>query len=153
MESANKNYELSIMNYELKRYAHSYPLFRLKLRLFEIVHPHAALFVQHGIREVGNPVAEDEDTALTREHQVELDVTMAEDEIVDGLLGMLLHVLLGKDHNRLLVLAHEVGQIIAIDTRMAAPAMTYGRGNVGMYPAADHLAETIVEEARHQLQG
>ena len=85
---------------------------RLALALHIFLKEHV-LAVEHGICELRNPVAENHDACLLREEEVELDVPVAEHEVVDVRVG--LHVLLGIEHQMFAVLAH-VGRLFAVGT-------------------------------------
>lgn len=58
--------------------------------------------VEDGVGELGDPVAEDEESLAGGEHEVELDVAVAVDEVID--VGVGCHVLLGVDDEVLAVL-------------------------------------------------
>ena len=98
-----------------------------------------------------NPVAQDDDARLTRKHEVEHDVTMTEDEEIGR--RMLLHVLLGKKHLMLLVLAEEVGIFATRGAAMGTPTESKSSGKVGMNPAEHALAHRAIEETGHPLEG
>ena len=62
------------------------------------------LAVENDVAEVADPVAEDDDTGLVRQLQVDVDMAMSVDEIVD--VGMILDVLLGIEDEVLAVFTH-----------------------------------------------
>ena len=84
--------------------------------LYIILHKQV-LPVEYGISELRNPITQNQDTARTGQHQVQLDVTMAENEIVD--IGMGFQVVLGKTDEILLVLA-QIRGVAAFHTMLQA---------------------------------
>lgn len=81
----------------------------LALALYILRHEEVVA-VPDGIAELGDPVAEDEDTGLVGELEVDVDVTVAVDEVVD--VGVILYVALGVEDEKLAVFAH-VGWLLA----------------------------------------
>ena len=117
---------------------------------FELVEREHAI-THDGIAEMLNPIAQDDKTGLTREHQVEHDVAMAEDEEIGS--RMLLHILLGEEHLMLLVLAQKVRVFASCGTAVGTPAKGESGGQVGMNPTEHTLAHRAVEETGHPLEG
>ena len=82
----------------------------LRVSLYVVVDAEG-LAIEDGVGELTNPVAKDEHAALVAQHKVELDVAMAEEEVVD--VGMLGQILLGKEYEVFFVLT-QIRRITAI---------------------------------------
>ena len=75
----------------------------LAVALNIVLHKHT-FSIENGVRELPDPVAEDEKACGAGQHKVEFDVAMAKEEVVYVL--MCLEVIFGKKHEMLFVLAH-----------------------------------------------
>ena len=71
------------------------------------------LAIENDVAEVADPVAEDDDTGLVRQLQVDVDVAMSVDEVV--YVGVVLDVLLRIEDEVLTVFTH-VGGLFAVRT-------------------------------------
>ena len=69
--------------------------------------------VPDDVGELGNPIAKDKHSGLFGELEVDLNMTMAKDEIVD--VGVILDVFLGEKHEMFAILAH-IGWLLIVDT-------------------------------------
>ena len=110
------------------------------------------LAIEHGIGELRNPVAEDKHPTGALEHQVELNVAMAEDEEVD--VGVRAEVVLGKDDEFLAVLAL-IGRLLAVfafHATVACPFQAKGHAPAGMDAGEEALTQAIVEDAAQELE-
>ena len=110
------------------------------------------LAIEHGIGELRNPVAEDKHPTGALEHQVELNVAMAEDEEVD--VGVRAEVVLGKDDEFLAVLTL-IGRFLAVfafHTTVACPFQAEGHAPAGMDAGEEALAQAIVEDAAQEFE-
>ena len=113
--------------------------------LYIVLHKQV-LPVEYGVSELRNPVAQNQDTARTGQHQVQLDVAMAENEIVD--FGMGFQVFLGKTDKILLVLA-QIRRVAAFHTMLQAavrrPRQTEIHSPTGMDAGKHALAKAVAE--------
>ena len=124
---------------------------RLAFAFDKVFHEHM-LPVEHGVGELRDPVAQDEQPGGVREHQVQLDVAVAEQEEVD--VGMRLQVLLGKDNQLLLVLAHVwwFAAVFTLQPRAAGPLQAEGHAPAGMDGGKQLLAQGVVEKGAQELE-
>ena len=74
------------------------------------------LTVPDDVGEVTDPIAKDNHAGLVRQLKVDLDMTVAVDEVVD--VGVILYVLLRVEHQMLALLTH-VGRLLAVGTLQA----------------------------------
>ena len=110
------------------------------------------LAVEHRIRELRNPIAQNHHTRLAREDEVEFDVAVAIYEVV--YVGMGLHVLLGVQHEVLALLAH-VGRFHSVDAlqaRVLCPSESEPHAPSRMKRAEQYLAEAVVEHTLYELE-
>ena len=108
--------------------------------------------VEHGIGELRYPVAENHHACLLREEEVELDVAVAEHEVID--VGVGLHVAFGVLNEMLLVLTH-VWRLLAVGTLQARafrPAESEPHRPARMERAEEHLAGAAVEDAAYEFE-
>ena len=114
---------------------------------------HPELFaVEDGIGEEGNPVAEDEHPAVVCEHEVELDVSVAEDEIVD--VGMRAEIFLGVADQVFALLAH-VGWVSSVAVLAAAvlcPSQSELHTPSGMQGREKYLRYTVMEQGSEEAE-
>ena len=120
--------------------------------LYIILHKQV-LPVEYGISELRNPITQNQDTARTGKHQVQLDVTMAENEIVD--FGMGFQVFLGKTDEILLVLA-QIRGVAAFHTMLQAavrrPRQTEIHSPSGMDAGKHALAKAVAEHGTQETE-
>ena len=110
------------------------------------------LAIEDCVGELRNPVSKDEHAAGAQEHQVELNVAMAEDEEVD--VGVRTEIVLGKDDEFLAVLTL-IGRfltVFALQATVACPFQTEGHAPAGMDAGEEALAQAIVEDAAQELE-
>ena len=74
------------------------------------------LAVPDDVGEMADPIAKDNHAGLVRQLKVDLDMTVAVDEVVD--VGVILYVLLRVEHQMLAILTH-VGRLLAVGTLQA----------------------------------
>ena len=120
--------------------------------LYIVLHKQV-LPVEYGVSELRNPVAQNQDTARTGQHQVQLDVAMAENEIVD--FGMGFQVFLGKTDEILLVLA-QIRRVAAFHTMLQAavrrPRQTEIHSPTGMDAGKHALAKAVAEHGTQETE-
>lgn len=119
----------------------------------DIVFEKHVLAVKDGIRVLGYPIAQDQDTAAAREHEIQFDVAMSEDEVVD--LWMLLEIILGKLDEKFLILAH-IGRITSLlamlQPAMLGPIQSKRHGPTGMNAREEGLTKFTAEETAHESE-
>ena len=93
---------------------------------------------------MADPVAQDHQPRMAGQLDVQLDVPVAEDEIVD--IGMLLDILAGKEHQMLLVLTEEDGIVLLLvtDVAVTGPCQSEADTPAGMQVGEEPLAYTVV---------
>jgi len=110
--------------------------------------------IEDGIGVRSDPVAQNEDAALTGEHEVEFDVAVPEDEEVD--VGMILEILLGEGDKVLIVLT-QIGWITAFEAVLHAavlgPLQTEGYAPTGMEGGKHPLTQFVVKNTTQEAEG
>ena len=120
---------------------------------FDKLFQEKVLAIEHGIREVGNPIPQDKHTRSAAQHQVEHDVPMPEDEEID--IRVRLQVFLGEGHQILARLALVLALLLLLQSAPAAaerPAEGEAEGPPRVDAGVEPLAETVAEDAPHQAE-
>ena len=126
-------------------------ILQLALPFDELLHEHV-LAIEHGIREVMNPIAEDENARRPAQHQVEHDMTMPIDEEID--VGMRLQIILGVEHKRFFMLAHvlRLTTILALQAAMLGPFQTEIHAPTRMKHREEELQRLTTEHGTKHLE-
>ena len=105
-----------------------------------------------GIGELTDPVAQDHEACVARQLDVELNMAVPKDEVVD--IGMLLHILLGIEHQVLAVFTFIHGIIVFLMLHIAVfgPRLTNADAPSGMDIGEQPLAHRIVEDGTEHLE-
>ena len=116
-----------------------------------VLHPQLVA-IEDGIGELRDPVAEDADAGGVGEHQVKLDVAMAEEEVVD--VGVCAQVVLGKEHQMLLVLAQIARRVLSLVqfAAVSCPTQAHIEAPAWMHAGKEDLTDAIVEEETQKLE-
>ena len=110
------------------------------------------LAIEHGIGEERDPVAQDDDAGGAGEHEVIVDVAMAKEEEVD--VGMVFEVFLGKDDERLFVLAFEgfFASVLSLEAAALGPLQPEVDGPAWVDGGKELLGKAVVEERAEELE-
>lgn len=109
--------------------------------------------IEYGIGKLCYPVAKDEHSLLMRQHKVELYMAMTVDVTVD--VRMLLHILLGIEHERLLAFSLEWQflAILTLQARVLGPCQTEAHGEVRMQKVGEHpLTHAVMEHSAYEAE-
>ena len=122
---------------------------RLALALNVGLHKHV-LAIKDGIGKLPYPVAEYHEAGLAREHQVELDVAVAEHEVVYILVGG--EVVLGIAHEILAVFTHIRGLVAvgSLESAVLGPVEPEPHAPARMHHIEQPLAQRAVENASQE---
>ena len=108
--------------------------------------------IKHGISELPYPVAQNHQSGLFAQHQIQFDVAMAEHEVIYILVA--LHILFGKAHQKLLLFAH-IRLFLAIGTFQSAvlrPVQSQRQSPARMDGIQKALAGAVVEHFLQKLE-
>ena len=108
------------------------------------------LAVKHGVGEELDPVAEQYDAGAAGEHEVVVEMAVPENEEVD--VGVILEIGLGKENERLFVLALEgrFAAVFALEAAVFGPLQAEAYAPTGMEGSEDTLRHAIVEEGAEE---
>ena len=104
------------------------------------------------IRELGYPVAKDDDTCLLGELEVNFDMTMSIDKDID--IRVILDVFLGIENQVFTLLTHKGLNTIALvcQSRMLGPRQSEPHTPTGMEGREKVLADAIMEDGTDKLE-
>ena len=103
----------------------------LTFALYVLFEEHVLAVIDR-IGKLRNPVAEYHQPTVARQLDVQFNMAMTEDEIVD--IGMLLDILLGEEHQVLLVLTqiHGIVLLLMFDIAVLGPQLAEADAPAGM---------------------
>ncbi len=124
---------------------------RTALALYIFLQEHVFTIV-YRIGKLANPVAQNHQTGVSRQFDVQFDMAMAEDEVVD--VGMVLYILLGIEHQMLLVLAkiEDILPLLMLDIAMLGPCQSKADAPTGMQRREEPLAYLVMEDGADELK-
>lgn len=121
------------------------------LPLDEVLHAQR-LPVEHGVGAEVHPFAQNEQAGIARQHQVELDMAVAVEEIVD--IGVLSQVLLGVEDERLVLFALVAWRTLALvlETAVLGPFEAEVDTPAGMDAGKHALQQGVVKHAAQEAE-
>ena len=108
--------------------------------------------IKHGIGELPYPVAQNHQSGLFAQHQIQFDVAMAEHEVIYILVA--LHILFGKAHQKLLLFAH-IRLFLSVSTfqsAMLSPVQAQSHSPARMNRIKEALASMVLEHSFQELE-
>lgn len=108
--------------------------------------------IEDGIGELADPVAENHQTGMACQFDVELDMAVPEDEVVD--VGMVLNIVFGKEHKVFLVITHivDVVRFLVLDIAVLSPCQSETDAPTGMEGGEQPLAYLVMEDGTDHLE-
>ena len=128
-------------------------LFMLRLAFaLDILRHEEVVAIPDDVGELSNPIAKDKHSGLFGELEVDLDMTMAKDEIVD--VGVILDVFLGEEHEVFAILAH-IGRFLIVGTLQPAvlgPVLAEPHAPTGMERRESPLTGAIMKNTLDKFE-
>ena len=108
--------------------------------------------IKHGIGELPYPVAQNHQSGLFAQHQIQFDVAMAEHEVIYILVT--LHILFGKAYQELFLFAH-IRLFLSVSTfqsAMLSPVQPQSHSPARMNRIKEALAGMVLEHSFQKLE-